>query len=60
VGLVSLLAECDADTGVRYLLIRLNDTTGKYAHLRCYGQRPVPLRTLVTVAGQRWRIEESF
>ena len=31
VGLVSLLAEDDADTEVRHLLIRLNDTTGEYA-----------------------------
>jgi len=42
------------------LLIRRNDTTGELAFLRCYSPRPVPLRTLVAVAGQRWRIEESF
>ena len=55
-----LLTEDDTDTGVHHLLIRRNDTTGEYAYLRCYSPRPVPLRTLVTVAGQRWRIEESF
>lgn len=57
-----LLAEddTDTDTGVHHLLIRRNDTTGELAYLRCYSPRPVPLRTLVTVAGQRWRIEESF
>jgi SRSO17 transposase len=55
-----LLTEGDTDTGVHHLLIRRNDTTGQYAYLRCYSPRPVPLRTLVTVAGQRWRIEESF
>lgn len=55
-----LLAEDDTDTGVHHLLIRRNDTTGELAYLRCYSPRPVPLRTLVTVAGQRWRIEESF
>ena len=55
-----LLAEGDTDTGVHHLLIRRNDATGEYAYLRCYSPRPVPLRTLVTVAGQRWRIEESF
>jgi SRSO17 transposase len=55
-----LLAEDDTDTGVHHLLIRRNDTTGEHAYLRCYSPRPVPLRTLVTVAGQRWRIEESF
>ena len=59
-GVVSALAEDDADTGVHHLLIRRNDATGEHAYLRCYSQRPVPLRTLVTVAGQRWRIEESF
>jgi SRSO17 transposase len=55
-----LLAEDDTDTGTHHLLIRRNDATGEYAYLRCYSPRPVPLRTLVTVAGQRWRIEESF
>ena len=55
-----LLAEDDTDTGSHHLLIRRNDTTGEHAYLRCYTPRPVPLRTLVTVAGQRWRIEESF
>jgi SRSO17 transposase len=55
-----LLAEDDTDSGVHHLLIRRNDATGEHAYLRCYSPRPVPLRTLVTVAGQRWRIEESF
>lgn len=55
-----LLAEDDTDPGVHHLLIRRNDTTGELAYLRCYSPRPVPLRTLVAVAGQRWRIEESF
>ena len=55
-----LLAEDDTDTGVHHLLIRRNDATGELAYLRCYSPRPVPLRTLVAVAGQRWRIEESF
>ena len=55
-----LLAEDATDTGVHHLLIRRNDTTGELAYLRCYSPRPVPLRTLVAVAGQRWRIEESF
>jgi SRSO17 transposase len=57
---VALLAEDDTDTGSHHLLIRRNDTTGEHAYLRCYSPRPVPLRRLVTVAGQRWRIEESF
>ena len=55
-----LLAEDDTDTGAEHLLIRRNDRTGEHAYLRCYSPRPVPLRTLVAVAGQRWRIEESF
>ena len=55
-----LLSEDDTDTGHHHLLIRRNDATGEHAYLRCYSPRPVPLRTLVTVAGQRWRIEESF
>src|SRR4029079_19637640 len=55
-----LLAEDDTDTGDHHLPIRRNDATGEHAYLRCYSPRPVPLRTLVAVAGQRWRIEESF
>ena len=57
---VDLLAEDDDDTGYHYLLIRRNDRTGELAYLRCYAPRPVTLHTLVVVAGQRWRIEESF
>ena len=55
-----LLSEDDNDHGVHHLLIRRNDRTGEHAYLRCYSPRSVPLRTLVAVAGQRWRIEESF
>jgi len=54
------VAEDDTDTGTHHLLIRRNDATGELAYLRCYSPRPVPLRTPVAVAGQRWRIEESF
>jgi SRSO17 transposase len=57
---ITLLAEEDADTGHHHLLIRRNDATGELAYLRCYAPHPVTLHTLVTVAGQRWRIEESF
>ena len=57
---IELEAEDNADTGCHHLLIRRNDHTGELAYLRCYSPHPVPLRTLVTVAGQRWRIEESF
>ena len=41
-------------------LIRRTPATGELAYLRCYSPHPVPLSTLVRVAGQRWRIEESF
>ncbi|MGH3969685.1 MAG: IS701 family transposase [Mycobacterium sp.] len=57
---VALLAEDDTDTGHHHLLVRRNDTTGEHAYLRCFTPHPVPLATLVAVAGQRWRIEESF
>jgi SRSO17 transposase len=49
----------NTDAGVHHLLIRRNDTTGELAYVR-YSPKPVPLRTLVAVAGQRWRVEESF
>ena len=52
--------EDDTDTGHHHLLIRRNDATGELAYLRCYAPHPVTLHTLVTVAGQRRRIEESF
>jgi SRSO17 transposase len=57
---ITLLPEDDTDNGHHHLLIRRNDATGELAYLRCYSPRPVPLHTLVAVAGQRWRIEESF
>jgi hypothetical protein len=56
----ALRPEDDSDTGHHHLLIRRNDATGEPAYLRCYTPYPVMLRTLVRVAGQRWRIEESF
>jgi hypothetical protein len=57
---IALHPEDPDDTGQHQLLIRLNDATGELAYLRCYSPNPVPLSTLVRVAGQRWRIEESF
>jgi SRSO17 transposase len=47
-------------TGQDHLLIRRNKATGELAYLRCYSPGPTTLATLVRVAGQRWRIEESF
>ncbi|MEJ7647736.1 MAG: IS701 family transposase [Nakamurella sp.] len=46
--------------GLHWLLLRRNDSTGEMAYYRCHSPRPVPLATLVRVAGQRWKIEESF
>jgi SRSO17 transposase len=57
---IELLAEDQTDTGHHHLLIRRNDRTGELAYLRCDSPRPFALHTLVAVAGQRWRIEESF
>ncbi|MEN3616212.1 IS701 family transposase [Plantactinospora sp. ZYX-F-223] len=44
----------------RWLLIRRNRTNGELAFYLCWSPRPVPLHTLVTVAGSRWSIEELF
>jgi hypothetical protein len=60
VAWIALRPEEDTDTGCHHSLIRRNDATGEHAYLRCYSPRPVPLRTLVAVAGQCWRIEEPF
>lgn len=49
-----------APGGEQTLLVRRNDTTGELAYHLCHAPRPVPMRTLVRVAGQRWRIEENF
>ncbi len=46
--------------GSRQLLVRRNRTTGELAYYRCYSPRPVPLTTLVRVAGSRWRVEETI
>jgi SRSO17 transposase len=55
-----LVAEDADDSGHHWLLVRRNPTTGELAYLRCYSPRLVPLRALIRVAGQRWRIEENF
>lgn len=44
----------------RWLLIRRNRSTGELAFYLCWSPRPVPLHTLVRVAGSRWSIEELF
>jgi SRSO17 transposase len=47
-------------TGHQHLMIRRNRTTGELAYYRCYSPRPVPLSTLVKIAGSRWTVEETF
>ncbi|WP_434971554.1 IS701 family transposase [Micromonospora peucetia] len=44
----------------RWLLIRHSRGTGELAFYLCWSPRPVPLHTLVRVAGSRWSIEELF
>jgi hypothetical protein len=46
--------------GQRWLLVRRNRKTGELAFSRCFMPHPVPLATLVRVAGRRWTIEERF
>jgi hypothetical protein len=41
-------------------LFRRNNTTGEWAYYRCWHPTNIGLDELVRVAGQRWRIEESF
>lgn len=48
------------DAGVHSLLIRRAIDTGELAFYRCWTPRPVPLATLIRVAGRRWSIEETF
>jgi SRSO17 transposase len=56
-------AQLDIDPdlpGHRILPVRRNNHTGELAYYRCSTPRPVPLQTLVTVAGRRWTVEENF
>jgi SRSO17 transposase len=46
--------------GRHWLMVRRNRATGELAFYRCYTPRPVPLATLVKVAGRRWSIESAF
>ena len=55
-----LLDITSAIPGHEWIMVRRNDTTGQLAYYRCWSPHPVPLRTLVRVAGRRWTIEESF
>ncbi len=46
--------------GQHALLVRRNDSTCELAFYRCWSPRRAALADLVHVAGNRWRIEESF
>ncbi|MEV6156889.1 transposase [Nonomuraea sp. NPDC052129] len=46
--------------GYRWLLIRRNLATGEQAFYRCYAPVQQPLMSLVSIAGIRWAVEESF
>jgi SRSO17 transposase len=46
--------------GQHWLMIQRNQRTWELAFYRCHTPRPVPLATLVRVAGWRWKIEEAF
>jgi len=46
--------------GEHHLLVRRNNRTGELAFYRAYSPHPVPLTTLVRVAGRRWAVEEAF
>ncbi|MBW8707152.1 hypothetical protein MBT84_46725 [Streptomyces sp. MBT84] len=49
-----------ASTGDRSLLIRRSRRTGELTFSRGYSAGPVPLSTLVKVAGRRWTVEGAF
>lgn len=51
-----------ADTAhtYRWLLIRRNLRSGELAYYLCHATTDVPLRTLVRIAGTRWRVEENI
>lgn len=57
---ISIQAPDANHPGSRWLLIRRNYTTGELGLLPLLRTWPVPLATLVRIAGRRWTIEESF
>ena len=59
-SLVALPHATDSHGGHHWLLIRRNRSTGELAFYRCWSPQPAALHMLVTVAGRRWKIEESF
>lgn len=62
-ALIDVLPEADGPdlgSGFHTVLVRRNDTTGELAWYRCWAPRAVSLAELVSVAGRRWKVEESF
>lgn len=59
-ALIGLTPPASDATGCWWLLVRRHRRHGELAFYRCYAPGPVPLRDLVTVAGRRWTVEESF
>ncbi len=57
---ITLPLTTDQHAGHHWLLIRRNRTNGELAFYRCWSPETVALHHLVTVAGRRWSIEESF
>jgi SRSO17 transposase len=52
--------DTDPDDGWHSILIRRNTVTGQLAFYRCWSPQRVSLAALVSVAGIRWTVEESF
>jgi SRSO17 transposase len=50
----------DEQGGHHWLLVRRSLTDGELAFYRCFSPRPVPLTSLVRVAGTRWCVEEAI
>ncbi|MFI2577744.1 IS701 family transposase [Streptomyces rochei] len=57
---LAITPPADETPGHHWLLIRRRISDGELAFYRCWSARPVPLRTLVRVAGTRWSIETCF
>jgi len=48
------------DTPGHHSLLMRRNRAGELAFYRCWTPQPVPLSTLITVAGTRWAVEENF
>ncbi len=48
------------DPGQHWLLVRRNRSSEELAYYCCFMPHPLPLATLVNVAGRRWSIEERI